>query len=167
MTKVLITGCSNPNFWYAGDIGGSFLLNMAVEDINELVFVVGSTWAIKAQDCHIIEPWYEVAKQAEEQGVEVEFWGNEFHSWFTKDKSTPWHPLDIYRLKPLPEVAHYTWDDREGIRGKWFADKYGYEFPVTAISESKIKIGDSFYTWDEFHTHFTNLDGSKIGKSKL
>jgi len=166
MTKVLITECSDAQLWYADKIGEIFQLNMEIGDIEDFVFVAGAITGVKKDECHIIEPWYEVAKQAHEQGGEVEEWDSKI-GWHTKGKS--WYSSSIYRLKPLPkepEIIPYAWEDRDEFRNMWFADKYGYEFPITAITKNSAKIGDSFYYFQEFHLYFTNPDGSKIGKLK-
>jgi len=123
-------------------------------------------YSILKQDCHLIQPAWEVMKEAWETNILVEYWNVEEKKW--TNKGLVWFSDMVYRLKPEPVnpvIVPLEGEELADLVGKVVRDAHGLYFVTSALpSDGIIEVNGELFTSRVLLSHFTHLDGSPIGK---
>lgn len=149
--KVLITQ-SKPTFWYEHNVGDIFeVYDVGADDVWHESPMKG----IGKQDCHIIQPAWQVMEEAEETGRSVDIWNKNKKEWQCKGKQYGWFVDEIYRISPEPPEPPkpvYSYEaDKDKLRGVWVRHVSGdYEAQVVYLSKDLIGIYEGSFNWTQF-----------------
>ena len=167
--KVLITGCSNEDYWYDKEIGNIHEVFPEKNDNGDFEMVNDREFAIDPQDCHVIQSVGTVLTEWEKSGGELEVWSFYLKEWVEFIKEDGVKLDDILRIKPVetPQYRRYTFEEAKEAFTKqaWLFDKQTEELvSVFRIREDGVFLASYPKTeYDLLLSNFNHLDGTPCG----